>query len=369
MKKRTPRKKHIRQQKPTRAVRKRTNPLRTRQAKAKKTAQPTPAPKTETDTWVTRLNQQKKERAAMIAADPEKALTTARELFDAGAQLLFDLVEKKTLYREYRDRPGLPDGDRDAATECLASRFGTLSRQVAKYALAGHRDVPLAVWSAAQLLTETIHDLAFNKDRARELEVFARRSLFLPSLRAIPATFTHDFQAVAGNLHLSEDCLCHMAGRAAHKLDAPITRLIAERVEIIGHLHDVVMIGHDRYALTCALLEDADYMKRAKPNAIAYVRSVAAKPVEDFLINDAFCRPEHLHYADLPELTKDTADEWWRMAVRDQVTRVFAKMEGTPLYGLLKGNKPHEKLDDLRRRGKNALRSLARPTPQNPHPS
>lgn len=305
----------------------------------------------------------------MIAADPEKALSTARELFDAGTQLLFDLVEKKALYREYRDIPGLPDGDRDAATECLASRFGTLSRQVAKYARAGHRDVTLAVWSAAHVLTETIHDMALNKERARELEVFARRSLFLPSLRAIPATFTHDFQVVAGNLHLSENCLCHMAGRAAHKLDAPITRLIAERVEIIGHLRDVVMMTHDRYALTCALLEDADYMKRAPPHAIEHVRSVAAKPVEDFLVNDGFCRPEHLHYADLPELTKDTADEWWRMAVRDQVTRLFADMEGTHLYRLLKGNKPHEKLDDLRRRGKSALRSLARPTPQNPHPS
>jgi hypothetical protein len=369
IKKTTTQKKMIRKQKPARATKRVQNSSRKPSAKLAKTDQPTPTQKTTMDDWKERWDQRKAERAAMISADPENALTTARDRFDAGAELLFELVEKRTLYREYKNIPGLPDGTWDPAAECLASRFGTLSRHAAKYALAGHRDMIHAVWSAARLLTETIHDLAHDQNRARELTCITRRSLFLPSLRARPATFTHDFQVVADNLHLSEGCVCHMSDRAAYKLDSPITRLIAERVEIIGHFQDQVMLGHERYALTCSLLDDADYMKQATPDNINYLRSIAAMPVDEYLVKMAACRPEILHYAHLPDLTKATADEWWTKAVRQDITRHFKTLEGTRLYTLLKGYKPHQKLDDLRRRGKSALRSLARPTPQNPHPS
>ena len=76
-----------------------------------------------------------------------------------------------------------------------------------------------------------------------------------------------------------------------------------------------------------------------------------------------------LQYEGLPPLTRSTAGEWWSKAVRAEVTRRFQGLEHTLLYAELQGNKAHEKLDDLRRRAKSALRSLAHPDPQNPQPS
>ncbi len=368
MKKTTPSTKKIQQAKPTRTAKRTPRPSRASAAVPAATAQPTPDPATETKRWVEQGKQRKAEQVAIIEADPEKALSVARERIDYGTLLLVELLERKTLFKQHRDVPGIPDGDYDPVAACLASRFGTLSRHVAKYARTGRHDLILAVWSAAKLLTETIHDLAFDKEHAHVLQTLTRRSMFLPSLRARPATFTHDFQAVADALRLSEHCLCDMSDRAAHQLDAPITRLIAERVEMVGFIQERLYFARERYAFTRSLLDNETYMKRSTPDQIARVRRIAAMPVEDYLINEEACRPEFLHYSGLPGLTKDTANEWWDRAVRDQVTRLFADLEGTHVYNLLKGNKPHEKLDDLRRRGKSALRSLAPPPLKTPTP-
>jgi hypothetical protein len=368
MKKSSPSRKKTQQAKPTRTAKRAPRPSRASAAVPAATAQPTPDPATGTRRWIEQWKQRKAEHVAMIEADPEKALSVAREQIDYGTLLLVELLERKTLFTQYRDVPGFPDGDSDPVGDCLASRFGTLAQHVAKYARAGRHDLILAVWSAAKLLTETIHDLAFDKDHARTLQTFTRRSMFLPSLRARPATFTYDFQTVADALCLSEDCLCDMSDRAAHKLDSPVTRLIAERVEIVGYIQDHLFFERERHAFTRSLLDNVTYMKRATPDEIEHTRRLAAMSVEDFLVKQGACRPEFVHYHDLPALTKDTVDEWWNKAVRDQVTRLFAELEGTHVYSLLKGNKPHEKLDDLRRRGKSALRSLAPPPLKTPTP-
>jgi hypothetical protein len=144
--------------------------------------------------------------------------------------------------------------------------------------------------------------------------------------------------------------------------------LIAERVEMVGYIQDHLFFERERHAFTRSLLDNETYMKRSTPDNIEHTRRLAAMSVEDYLVNEGACRPEFLHYSSLPDLTKETVNEWWDKAVRDQVTRLFADLEGTHVYNLLKGNKPHEKLDDLRRRGKSALRSLALPPLKTPTP-
>jgi hypothetical protein len=335
-----------------------------------KRAKPAPsAAKTETQAWLERRKQRQAEQAALIAADPQQAMSVAQERLDYGVELLCALIESGTLFHEIKSVDGTFHDSCELAGGCLSTRFAYLARQAAKYALAGHGDFIGVVWSAAQLLTEAVHELACDKDHARELEKHARRSLFLPSLRARATTFTHNFQEVADSIHLSEDCLCHVADTAAYKLDSRVTRLVAEVVEFIGWTQAHLKAERDMYAHTCALLTDRRVMARKPKDSTAYARRVAAMTVEEYLVKSRCCRPETLHYDSLPPLTKATADEWWAKAVRQELTRRFADLAGSRLHDQLKGVKPHEKLDDLRRRGKSALRSLARPTPPDPHPS
>jgi hypothetical protein len=160
-----------------------------------------------------------------------------------------------------------------------------------------------------------------------------------------------------------------MADNAVHRLDSPVTHLIAEMVESIAWTQEHLRAGRELYARFRAPRVAARRATRVPKEDTAFANRIAAMTEDEYLVKLHHCRLDTLHYDSLPPLTKATADEWWNKAVRQEVTRRFAFLDGTRLYALLRGNKPHEKLDDLRRRGKDALRSLARPTPQNPHPS
>jgi len=361
-------KKRISHPKATRQLRKTTSAKPTRSAKDTQAPATVPAANAGEDAWRERRKQRKAEQEALIATDPRNAMNVAQDHMDYAVEVFSALINKGALFFPLESVDG-KDFSSDHAAQCLCSRFSSLTQQVAKYARLGHRDFIAATWWAARLFTEVVHDLAFDKATAQELEWYARRSLFLPSLRARPGSFTYDFQTVASTLHLSEDCLCHMTDSAAHKLDSPVTSLIADVVEFIGWTQEHTRFGREFYAN--ARKRHANRRSRArlpKPDA-DYARRIEAMTEDEYLVTIHHCRPETLHYDRLPPLTKATADEWWTKAVRQEVTKRFPSLAGTRLHALLKGNKPHEKLDDLRRRGKHALRSLARPTPQNPHPS
>lgn len=346
----------------------RAKPATSPRRPAAKAALPPPAQPATAD-WVKRRDQRKAEQAAMIAADPREALQSMQDRLDYALEVLFDLIDKRTLFYQMRTADGAEDFSHDEAAQSLCTRYAWLTRQMIKYAHAGNPECVTAVWESAKLLVDALHDLALDKRTARELQRYARHSLFLPSLRALSGVFTYDFPAVADALHLSEDCLVHMARAAGHKLDSPVTRLIAEVVEAIGWEQARVRQGREHYARLRTLHADRKFMARLPKGDAAYAKRVDAMTADEYLVRCYGCRPDALPFAELPPLTKATADEWWSKAVRPEATRRFATLTGTRLYGILRGNKPHEKLDDLRRRGKVSLRSLARPTPQDPHPS
>ncbi len=305
----------------------------------------------------------------MNAADPRQAMQAAQDLLDHAFEVLFALIDKRALHFEMRTVDGTEDFSHDDAAQSVCTRYLWVTTQVVKYARTGNRECVAAVWEAANLLVEAVHDMAFDKRTAREVEPYARRSLFLPSLRARSGVFMHDFPTVADVLHLSEDCLSYMAHTAGHKLDSPVTRLIAEIVESIGWTQARLRIGRDLYARSRALHADPKFIRRRSEASTAFARRINAMTEDEYLVQIRGYRADTLHYDRLRPLTKATADEWWSKAVRQEVTRRFPALEGSRLYTLLNGNKPHQKLDDLRRRGKVSLRSLARPTPQDPHPS
>jgi len=369
MKKMPTKMKKIRKQKPARATKRAPNSFRKPSATLAKPDQPPQPQKTTVDAWNERRDQRKAEHAAMIAEDPWKASQTAQAQLDDALELFSALIDKGALHYRLKSVDGTQDHSTDEAARCLCSRISYLTRLVASFAHAGHPDFVASAWGAAKSLTELVHDLAFDKETAPVLERYARRSLFLPSLRARPATFTHDFQAVAETLHLSENCLCHMEGASTHKLDSPITHLVAEVVELIGWIQEHLRSGRELYTHSRKVHADQRSKKHPSKGDNAFARRIDAMTEDEYLVSFQHCRPATLHYDKLPPLTKATADEWWNKAVRTEITLRFATLEGTRLYTLLKGYKSHQKLDDLRRRSKLALRSLARPTPQNPHPS
>ncbi len=364
MKKTLPKKRaQARKQKPTAAPKPAT--------KAPKPATPAAPTKAKEDNWNEWWKERKAEQAAMIAADPQAAMRVAHDRLDYGTEVLCELIEKRSLFHVWKSTDGTEDHSWDDAAQCFRSRFSYIVEQAAKYAREGNRDLIGAVWTAAKLLTEVVHDLALDKEKARELEWYGRRSLFLPSLRARDSkkAFTHDFADVAGSIHLSEDCLCHIGDDADYQLDSPVTRLVAEIVEEIGWDQESLKRARANFKRMKALHADPAYWKRLPEGDAAYARRIEAMTEDDYVVEIESVWREKLHYGGLPPLTKGTAKEWWLKAVKQEITRRFPNLKGSRLYGLLRGVKDHEKLDDLRRRGESALRSLARPAPQNPQPS
>jgi hypothetical protein len=318
--------------------------------------------------WREQQKERKAAREALIAAGPMEALFVAKDNLEQALALFYDLIDSRLVYYPYESEEGADDLSHDDAERCLRAAFAGLVDQIVKRARAGSNDCIAATWIAANAFATAIHDLAFNKATARKLQLMARPALFLPSLRARQGTFTHDFQTVADAVRLSEDCLCNMSDNATHRLDSPVTFLIAQVVEDVGWAQGYVRGWRDIYASGRRNSAQAASSPDASQEAVAFARRYESMTEEQYLVEHS-CSPLYLQYDALPPLTKATVEEWWTTAVRREVTRRFRSMKGTRLYDLLKGNKPHEKLDDLRRRGKMALRSLARSAPQDPHPS
>ena len=366
MNKKTPVTKKAPRKKPVRAAD--DGPVPSEPSVPVEAAKPAPAPAPATMAWSEQQKERKAARAALIAVGPREALFVAKDNLEQALALFYDLIDSRLVYHPYESEEGADELSHDDAERCLRAAFVELVGQIVKRARAGSNDFIAATWIAAHAFTTAIHDLSFNKATARKLQSMTRQALFLPSLRARQGTFTHDFQTVADALRLSEDCLCNMDDNAPHRLDSPVTFLIAQVVEDVEWNQRFVRGHRDGPVVSDKQSAKSGPSQGALKELVARARSSEAKIEEQYLLARS-CSPIDLQSEALPPLTKATADEWWTKAVRREVTRRFRSMKGTRLYALLNGNKPHEKLDDLRRRGKKALRSLARADPQDPHPS
>jgi hypothetical protein len=316
--------------------------------------------------WHERWKARKAEQAALIETNPKDAMHVAHDRLDYGIEILTELIDKGTLFHEWKSVDGTLDHSWDEAAQCLCSRFSWLVDKATKYARAGNREFITSVWFAAKQLVETVHDVAFDKEHAAHLESCARSSLFLPSLRTWQNSFTYDFQAIAQTLNLSKDCIAWMGDDAQHKLDTPITRLVAEVVEHIGWEREHIRHGRETHARTKALHARPDYMARLPESDAAYAHRVDAMTEDEYLVEVHYSRRERLHYDSLPPLTKSTADEWWNKAVAQEVEWRFEKIKDSRLYDRLAGAKDYRKRADLKRRAKRALLAVAPPDTQAP---
>ena len=235
---------------------------------------------------------------ASIQKNPHAALLEAHEAFDYGATMLLKLIEsKKLFYRaEFTDGIERAHEANDEAEGFFCGRVSWLIREACKLAKEGRFASVNMAWHGAKDLVETIHDMALT-GTVDNLTFIARHSLFLPSLRAKPKTFSHDFAEVQEALELSKDCVVNMDSEALHQLDRPATRLVAEILEdIASWLRDVR--GHEQ------TLQQFQQLAVERPGEV--FDEYRGLTLADYWLQSYPRYPEVLGYRDLPPLDRKT---------------------------------------------------------------
>lgn len=305
--------------------------------------------------WAKEWDAKTAEMDSLIEADAKNALRIASERLDYSIELLFRLIEKKSLFIPcYRNDDTIDDHfSHDEAAECLKQRLLTIREKVSQYALAGDSAMIHAVWSLSRNFAETIHDIAL--DRPDRLEWLTMDSLFMPSLRAMPDNFRYDFPAIAKATRLSEECILDMRSKAAHRLDKPPTRFVANILQDVAFT--IRSLGFEKRSL--------EHMRKSAARGLVEFLKYADMPLEKWLLECCYYKPYQIHYDELPPLTKKTVSEWWEKAIKGEVERRFEKIKGSKFYAILEAatasKKDYEVRDELKRRCKQALHSLARP--------
>ncbi len=323
-------------------------------------------PKPEPAAWRQWRALQKAENEALRYVDPMIAIIVANNRIRDGVEVLSQLLDKGPLVLPPKD--GLSTS-RDPADDAMCRAFELLKHKVAQHARNGRPEFVATTWAAGLFFAEMIHELAANKKAVPKLERLARRSLYLPSLQARQPTFTYGFKDVANILHLAEDCISNTAQKAQHRLDTPITKLVADIVETIGAIQEQLRAARSNYQCVRSAYADPKSLVGLPKSVVDYIANADVGTEEQYLKRQSF-RPETLNYDSLPPLTKATTDEWWDKAVSQEVSRRLDDHgpESMRLRKLVHYLKPYEQFADLRRRSKIALRSLARPTVKTPPP-
>jgi hypothetical protein len=295
---------------------------------------------------------------ARIQADPKQARLKASQCMSADAVVLLKLIRSKRLLEKFEYTDGLdrPHEASDEAERALCDQVSWLVREVCKLAREGRFDPVNTVWQGARAMVETIHDMALH-GTVDNLRFMARDSFFLPSLRAKPTTFTHDFDKIAAAIGLSQECVINMDSKALHQMDRPVTRFVAEMIEEITSEKREV----ERAAETLARFQS---LANEEPKGeFAKYRGVA---LEDYWREQRPFQQEALSYRKLPPLSKCTVPDWWTMALKPLLDRpeTLERIKGTQLYEDLcnaTDGKDYQVRDELKRRCKPKLAALAKP--------
>jgi len=313
-------------------------------------------PKASISTWRVRYQKTQKRIAARISADPRAAINEGYEAIDYGVEMLLKLIESKALFHKMVSRDGTEDHSHDEAISCLCSRADWIAGKIAEFARAGDPAALIRVWCGAKQYAEVVHYVATTKPQ--RLRLLAGNSLFVPSLRAKSKTFTHDFKQVAEAIGLSQECNINMDSTAMHQLDKPATRLVAEILQDIAFWQR-------------SIKWDEESLKGMRRLAIERPGSEWEKyrnvSRDDWLRDHYPHNPEFFVYRELPPFTKDTVSEWWEKAVKPYLEKAstLTKIRDTPFYESLRKatatGKDYEIRDELKRRCKPKLRTLAKP--------
>jgi len=308
------------------------------------------------EAWNQRYRKIQKKIAIRVKTDPRAAMREAHEALDYGVEILLKLIEAKTFFYRLVATDGSEDHVHDDAISSLCSRANWIDDKVAEFARAGDPAALIRIWCGGKQFAEVIHHVAMTNPQ--RLKLLAGDSLFCPSLRAKPKTFTHDFEAIVKAIGLSDDCIINMDSSAMHQLDKPPTRLVAEILQEIASWRRTIKW-------------DEQSLRNMREASISHPGGEWEKyrniSVEDWLRSQYPRRPEIFIYRQLPAFNKNTVPEWWEKAVKPYLEKreTLERIRGTPFYTSLckatETHKDYEVRDELKRRCKPKLMSLAKP--------
>lgn len=302
--------------------------------------------------WRQEQKEREQRMAAAVQADPRAAIKEAWQAMDYGVDLLLKVVDDAKLKEA---TPWL----RDDALRLLSVRVDCLANDLARRTRAGDSRCAAIAWYAALALVEGIHFLALKQPE--RLRGTARRALFLPSLRATARTFDHDFPVIADAIQLSADCTVDMGPDARHQLDQPVTRFVAGLIDTIEYWKEIAEGAVDTVNGLRAAVEK---------NPTGEFGPWRRLTLEEHWNGSYPRHPEKLAYRNLPPLTKATCDEWWNLAVKPMLEHpdMMIRIRGSRLHEeIVRGTetgKDYEVRDELKRRCRPKLKSLAREAKQ-----
>ena len=171
------------------------------------------------------------------------------------------------------------------------------------------------VWDTGFNLAAAIKWLALHQPDL--LKPKARKSTYLPSLRATPKNFTDDFENIAKAIELAKDTEIKSAANAKYRLDSYAMNYAEQLVR--------------------AAIQKRDYLIQLAPAWDAgFGRTHRSK--KQFLLNLPTVKPADIILLELPAFHQGTARVWWVKYFRPllDLPETLESIKGTPLYKNLK---------------------------------
>lgn len=242
------------------------------------------------------------------------------------------------------------------AKEAFLGQTDAVLYHVKRLANAGDQDALGLVWRLATELALQIDDIA--RTRPDRLRDFAPYSLFMPSLRAKSAKHMTDFLVIAKRIGLSDQCAVYFDGkRAQHELHSAATLFVALWIEKV---HNIAREAEWYVRRWERLQKNAD-----SDDEYYEDRDLT---LESFLRDRAGFSELELRYCTLPYLHRGTCDRWWKEGLKPYIDTggALEHIHDTRFYSELvkatDNGKEYELRDEMKRRCKPKLRSLAKPT-------
>lgn len=220
----------------------------------------------------------------------------------------------------------------------LLSYVRMMNEMLCELARAGRWNASTKLWEQALLLSQTFGELALKNPapfRSR-----ARKSLYMPSLRARNVKFTADAAAIADQIELSAETVGDRLTDNRKRIGALCAGLVAECVDEIlraRHLWAGMFARRNHEVVWPSPQQIAPYLNLSLDELLAE-KEGKARDAQSGIANLTFfslCRGggvQRLPFLCLPELTPASARQWWKQAIEGMVEARFPSLLEQPAW-------------------------------------
>lgn len=200
-----------------------------------------------------------------------------------------------------------------------------------------------ALWDEALKLTEVFSELALKNPSPFKAK--ARKSLFMPSIRAKNRAFTADAESIASAIELSAESVGDRLTDNRKRIGALCARLVGECVSEIKRARGLwahLFIPYQKPIIWPGKEEIEPYFGKSIDQLICKLpeprRDAGNSQEEEMAQHLRFycmcvdCGTDRLHFLTLPELTIQTARMWWKEAIEKMVEARFPTLLENPAW-------------------------------------